>query len=274
MKHLFTFILLAFLFPAQAQFVLVGWDFPDDSADPVADTGISANQDREISTFGETSAIEYKNGFEEKAAQATEWDLGAMTKGWEISFTTLGYYEIRFTSRQTSGGTNPGPRYWMIRYKVGDDGTWTDLENSDYEIANDWTTGYIEDMDLPTECSNQEIVYLQWVMTSNEATGGGTVEPTGTSKIDNILVMADAINNMDELLSDANITIGPVPASSHLDITWDGRELHYTLTDLAGRCISAGLLSGRIPLGNIPEGLYILRLTGGQQAGSRKIIVK
>lgn len=275
MKKTITLLLVMIVITVQSQFVIVGWDFPDDSADPVADTGIVENLNREIATFGGTSAIEMKNGYEDKAAQASGWDDGALTKGWEINFSTSGFYVIRLTSRQQSGGNDPGPRYWKIQYRIGVAGTWTDVEGSGYEVANDWETGYIEDLELPMECSSQELVCLRWMVTSNESTGGGDVQPDGKSKIDNILVTAEAINSIDEPQLANRIKTGPNPVVDHLNIVAKGEEVEYKISDLTGRVTAKGVVNGReaVDVSTFSKGMYVISFSDRERSFARKIMV-
>lgn len=275
MKKLFTLLFLTSLLTAQSQMAVVGWDFPDGSADLIADTGSVENFDREIGTFGGTSVIEFKNGYEEKAAQASGWEDAALAKGWEINFTTAGYYVIHLTSRQQSGGNDPGPKYWIIQYKVGEAGEWTDVEGSGYEVANDWETGYIEDLVLPGECDNQELVYVRWLVTDNESSGGGAVLPDGKSKIDNILITADGINNIGEGSFASRLRIGPNPAADILNISIEnGRQEEYVITDISGRPVSKGTVNGSttVDVTSLPEGMYLVRITDHSE--TRKILVR
>ena len=100
-------IIVNFSLNAQ-QIVIAGWTFPDNSA--VADTGITDNLEAEVMTMGGTSEIQFKNGLETKAAQASEWDNGMNTKAWYVEITTTGYENLSISSVQQSGGTDPGPK--------------------------------------------------------------------------------------------------------------------------------------------------------------------
>lgn len=275
MKHLFTLLAFLMVIYSQAQVAVVGWTFPDGSADLQADTGSISNLDKEIQTFGGTSAIEFKNGFENKAAQASNWEGGAMTKGWEIRFTTTGMYGIHLNSRQQSGGNDPGPRYWRVQYKVGETENWTDVAGSDYELANDWETGLIDNLVLPQECSDQELVFIRWIVTDNESTGGSSVEPTGKSKIDNILVTAEGFNSIADPADAWNVSLGPNPARDYLNISLPGGRAKFTLSDLMGKIIQNGEVEdhARISLSGIDAGLYMVTLLDRGQKSSWKILV-
>jgi len=96
--------------------VIVGWTFPGNSA--VADTGINVNLEKEIYTIGGTSEIEFKNGFETKAVQASGWEDGMDSKAWVVSFSTQGYSDLIISSMQSSGGNDPGPKDFKLQYSI------------------------------------------------------------------------------------------------------------------------------------------------------------
>lgn len=165
---------------------LVYWDFPNSPDDATADGGILANVSATISTQGGTSAITYSAGATTEAASATGWDGGNGTKYWEINFDATNYYSLAFSSKQRSSGT--GPRDFKVQYKIGSGGTWTDVTGGAVTVGNDFTTGVLTDIALPTACDNQSSVYLRWIMTSNTSVGNGTVASTGTSRMDDLFV--------------------------------------------------------------------------------------
>lgn len=219
MKKLYTLIIAVMITAITfGQTTIIEWTFPNESADVIADAGIPENLDKEIYTVGGTSDIQFKNGFEGKAAQATQWDNGSGSKAWEVSFTSIGYGDLRLSSKQTSGGNDPGPRDFKIQYKIGEDGTWTDLENAVVEVQNDWTTGVIEAVELPDECNNRSLIFIRWIMTSNINSIGETVEASGKSKIDNILVTGEDNTGLTHT-SFADLSVYPNPCQDFIRIS-------------------------------------------------------
>ena len=78
---------------------LVGWDFPDNIADEIADSGISINLSKTIESEGTKTIIYSVDGDSTKSASATGWDLGANTKYWMIEFNSLGYDNLKLSSK-------------------------------------------------------------------------------------------------------------------------------------------------------------------------------
>ncbi|MCD4735438.1 MAG: T9SS type A sorting domain-containing protein [Bacteroidales bacterium] len=266
MKNLFFTICLGMFFSIlfAQETVVVGWTFPANSADIVADTGIAMNLDKELSTLGGTSQIQFKNGYETKAAQATGWDDGAGEKAWKIGFSTLGYGTLKLYSRQQSGGNEPGPRDYKVQYKIGESGTWTDvagLEN--IEVQNDWTTAFIDNAPLPEECNNQEVVFLRWVMTTNISSNGGNVTPDGKSKIDDIFVKGTVLSGLEEYLV-PEVYIFPNPATEFVTIEMDSEINSVSIISITGQLIQEKEIidtKTTLNVSGLEPGLYFLSIT-------------
>jgi len=200
MKKILTIltVLLMVSCKNEAQNVLAQWTFPTGTAtDANPDGGIAANSTKVLSAFG-TSAIDFsKNGYTNKAAQTTAWENGMNTKYLQIEVNTVGYNAITLSSRQQSGGANPGPKDFKLQYKIGESGVWTDIVGGTITAANDWTTSAVNNLALPAECDNQTSVFIRWILTSNTNVSGGTIATNGATKIDEIYVNglpANAIN--------------------------------------------------------------------------------
>ena len=169
--------------------VIVEWNFPATSADATADAGITANLTKTLSVGGGVGNPTYNTGgASTRCASATNWQNGRDSKYWTVNFTTSGYENIKFSSKQ-SGNNNRSPRDFKVQYSLN--GTnWTDVSGTDVTCArNNWTTGALDEISLPAACNNQQTVYLRWIMRSNTGIGGNTVNAnTYASYIDDIVV--------------------------------------------------------------------------------------
>lgn len=236
----------------QAQDTLVQWTFPTELA--LADGGIiPANLSQAIETAGGTSEIQFKNGLTTKAAQATQWESGADTKKWKVEFETTGYKSIKLSSKITSGGQNPGPRDFKVQYKV--DGDWTDVAESSFTTANDWTTGVLTDLLLPEACDNQALVKIRWIMTSDTATDGNLVGMEGISKIDDIYLVGDVLSGLYEFGFQNSIIVFPNPATDFIHIAIDGAS-QISLFDVTGKKIME-------EVSEVPVNMNIMELNPG-----------
>lgn len=167
---------------------VVGWNFPAGSADEIADEGTAANNTKVLST-NTVDAITYTTGSNAVTAAATTtgWNGGANTKAWQIEFASTGYNDLKISSKQRS--SNGGPRDFVVQYRIGTDGAWTNVPGTALAVTlGNFPGNQITNVSLPQATFNQPSVFLRWVMTSNVSANGGTVATGGTSSIDDILV--------------------------------------------------------------------------------------
>lgn len=258
-----------------AQDTIVQWTFPTEAA--TADGGaIGANLTKEIETAGGTSEIQFKNGITTKAAQATGWENGADEKKWKIEFETTGYRNIKLSSIVTSGGTNPGPRDFKVQFKL-DDGDWTDISGSEFQTANDWTTGVLSEIPVPDVCNDQANIKIRWIMTSDTASDGSILVSTGTSKIDNIFFTGDLINGDSEISVDNSVAIYPNPATNYLDIHCKS-TMKIGLYNVNGQQVinTRSVIHEKIDISNFNSGVYFLKIENpkDKSVSLQKIIIQ
>ena len=163
---------------------LVGWTFPVSGATLTADVANANNSGKAISISNgsiTSSGDSSGTGF---SASTTSWTTA--NKFWEISVNTTGYKNIKLSSVQIA--SNTGPRDFKIQYKIGAGGTYTDVTGGTVLLANNWTSGVVNNLALPTDCDNQTAVYVRWIPTSTTSVSGGAVAAGGTSRIDNIYI--------------------------------------------------------------------------------------
>jgi hypothetical protein len=255
-----------------AQDTLVQWTFPGESA--LADGGIiPENLNMAIETAGGTDTIEFKNGATTKAARTTGWHNGANEKKWRADLITTGYHNLRLSSKVSSGGENPGPRDWKVQYRIN--GDWTDVPNSEFITDNDWETGVLVDLELPQECSDQDMIKLRWIMTSDTAHDGTVVAQTGISKIDDIFVTGDVMENVTEK-DEISVALYPNPTSDYLNIT-SSEKVNCKILNGKGQVIDSFDFSVELKLeivGYIPGIYFLIAETKDNLRSTKKFIVK
>jgi hypothetical protein len=204
MKQLITFfflfvLLLKFGFLSAQTDTLVGWNFPNNPDNNIADKGIAANITKTIINTASGTTVYNATGATTSAASNTNWATGSGVKYWEVEFSTLGYNNVTVQSKQRS--SNTGPRDFKVQYKVGLTGIWTDVAGATILDSNDWVHGVLPATALPAETFNQPSVYLQWIMTSDISANSLTVATTGTSRMDDLFVIGNQISNAAEIIS-------------------------------------------------------------------------
>jgi hypothetical protein len=273
---LFTSLIWVCMLANSQEIVVAGWTFPGNSAE--SDTGSMANLGNEIITMGGTSAIEFKNGLETKAAQASAWNDGMDLKCWVVELNTQGYENLTITSRQQSGGTDPGPKDFKLQYSLGSE-VWVDVPGGAITVENDWTTSFVDDLPLPAECNDWETLWVRWIMTSNEASGaGGPVLEIGKSKIDDIYVKGEMISGIvDSRIP--NVKVGPNPAFDLISIISDSEITEVSLIDIFGRIKTQVYPSAsRVTINTkgLTKGVYIalVKNRGTENQHQQKILVR
>ena len=267
MKQILTIIFLFSLWisSSQSQVLIAQWTFPSGSpGDSISDAGIPANLTKSIHTEGGTSVIDFsKNGFTTKAAQATEWNDGADLKCWVVEITTTDYEHLTVSSKQQSGGNNPGPRDWKVQYRIGAGATWTEVPNSSFEVQNDWTTGPLDSLELPIECRNQPSLFIRWIMSSNINSAGDPLEVTGINKIDDIIISGKPINTgTPEPGISISLSVYPNPCTKLITVSSPEMITSLIVTDAAGRLVSSESPQSKeisLVVWNLPAGYYIIR---------------
>lgn len=188
---------------------LIGWDFNDQNK--IADSGIPANIGNSITTNA-TGYEGYGSGITGMALYKKGWHNGSGIKSWKIAFSTIGYSAISISSVQRSW--NAGPKDFKIQYRVGANGSWTDVPGGTVTLGTDFLTGAVHNLPLPAACNDQPQVFVQWIMTSNaRVSGSSTVLSGGSSQIEDIRVDAEATFDFlpgYEDLSVGNVTSYPV----------------------------------------------------------------
>lgn len=244
---------------AYAQDTIVQWTFPSESG--LADGGVlGSNLDQEIQTAGGTSEIQFRNGATTKSAEASGWDNGTNEKKWKVEFETTGYQNIRLFSKVSSGGTYPGPRDFKVQYRLGDS-EWTDIENSEFHAANDWTVGVLNGLPVSNTCSDQSNVKLRWIMTSDTASDGSIVAPEGKSKIDDIYIVGDLINGDEEIFLKQVVKVYPNPANDFIVVQSES-IVEIGLYDINGQQVieTRSVIHEAIDISELISGIYILKI--------------
>ncbi len=282
MKKLFTLLFTLTLvagFAVSQNDTLAKWSFPTGTPDDsLPDLSTVLNSQMKIFTEGGTSAIDFsKNGETTKSAMASGWDAGTDTKSWQVSVNTTGYQNILLSSVQTAGGTNPGPKDFKLQYKTGVGGTWTDVTNGTVTVANDWTTGVLEDLALPSECDNAELVFVRWIMTSNLDINGTDLIADGKGKIDNIIFTGDVITGV-ENAGLAEIKVFPNPSNGIITISAPDKITNVSLYNITGKVVFTAVINSvteTIDFSNFAKGMYILKVeTVNHEKLIKKIILE
>ena len=167
-------------------------------------------------------------------ASSTTWNDAVTTeKYWMVSFSTTGFTDLTFTSRQM--GSNTGPKDFKVQYKVGTLGTWTDVADGVITVLNDnYASGVKTNHPLPVAMDNQELVFLRWLCTSTTSINGSTVAAAGTNRLDiSVFGQSEPVTVPTLIVAPSSLTFGEVEleiTATPQTITVSGSNLTDNIT--------------------------------------------
>ncbi len=242
------------------EIIVAGWTFPENTQG--ANEGIEENIGKFISREpGFDGSYSWLAGASGDAISTTQWVDGEGVRYWMIELTTIGYGELNLSSKQR--GSNTGPRDFTIQYRIGQSGSWVDVENSNITVENNFTAGVLADLPLPAACNNKPFLYIRWVMDSNVSVNGGDIAGAGTSRIDDIFVKGVFSSDFKRIVTGVEtpvaltVEIGtafeelnlPETVSVTFDDTGTGNlQVVWTEGDFDGDVIGTYYLTGEIQL--------------------------
>ncbi len=285
-KQLLSLAMICLVVFVFGQDTISGWTFPlSTGVDSLnANMGLEQNlgfaiHKRDLS--GVEGLISFTNGVIENdfAATAESWDDGSEKKCWIIEFVAPHYRDFRVSSKQRSGGNKPGPRDWKLQYQLSGQDVWTDIPGGTITCANDWTTGALQDLQLPAEVNYPaSSVFVRWIMTSNYSINGTEVQTDGISKIDDILITGVSPTEIPDSQLTGQLIVYPNPAKGTIYLKNIGNADHYTLCNLEGNLLQTGKIGidGTIQnLVSVP-GLFLLTIYNakGERVHSCKLFIQ
>ncbi|MBI9067791.1 MAG: T9SS type A sorting domain-containing protein [Salinivirgaceae bacterium] len=284
-------LIMAMQISAQNE-TIIGWSFPTgvDSVDINANLGLESNSKYYISAEDTTAwpetimrNITMDNGSGEDgdfAAGADGWNDGENAKVWSIKFKAKDYVDLKVSSKQRSGGNKPGPKNWKLQCRLKD-GEWVDIPNGTIEVANDWTTGVVEDLALPAEFNNYDnSMFIRWIVTDNLSSDGiNDVAANGTSKIDDVVITGTCITGVKEQIELARVSVYPNPANDYFNVVSSTQIEKIIVCNSIGSIVKTVLVNTSrtsIAIDDLNEGIYFVSTyTNEANAPSvSKLIVK
>lgn len=243
---------------------IVYWNFPNNPDDQTADGGLPVNLGKIIiRDYSFTGTFAYVAGAPGTAISSTGWDNGTGTKYWMLDFSTWSYDSIRVSSKQRSSDT--GPRDFRLEYSI-DGMTWTTV--TDITVLNNFTSGVVSSVLLPSDADSKPWVTLRWLIVSDSSVLGATVASAGTSRIDEIYVTGryNPILNVDcKDLDIPAFSLYPNPTDASLFIrTERSINAEITVLSMTGQVLMVSPFKGietQLDLSELPDGMYFIRMT-------------
>jgi len=276
------FVLFSF-FAIGQQDTIIGFDFSDNAGAFKANFGLSGNSNynlRAEDTADFVRPLEYTAAGSDYAATAIGWDEGKDKKFWSIKFKADGFTNMKVYSKQLSTETDAGPKSWKVQArKSGED--WTDVVDGDVTVANDWTTGVVNGLNLPAslDLPGTTSVGIRWIMTSNDAITDEPVTETGISKIDDIFVTGLNSAGIETIIFENNVAIYPNPCNDILYVESMEEMTQINIYGITGSLIirdNISRMDTQYDLSNFNPGIYFVTIQFKNESGitKRKVVVE
>ncbi len=256
-----------------AQETLTGWTFPVNSGSDSlnANLGTSQNKGYDIrfewniapGSDSTVNTIFFANGTSTFAAATAGWDNGTGMKFWSIKFKANNFSNFKLSSKLSSDVNHPGPRDFKIQWRLSST-DYQDVPDGIVTAAADWTTGVTTDLPVPITDQGSSSIYIRWLMNSNTDINGGTVNATGWSMIDDVLVTGISTLGTQEILYTNRLTLFPTPNNGNFTLSSTVEIDKAEIYDLSGKTVltlngSSMQYSVRLP--DAKPSMYLLRVS-------------
>jgi hypothetical protein len=283
-KTLLIIAMFIITLAVNAQDTIIGYSFPlNDTTSKRPNFGLSTNLGYDIrkETTGITTSdtITFSNGVTtgDFAATTTNWDGGANIKFWSIKFKAPNYTNFKLSSKQRSGGNNPGPKNFQIQWRLSS-GNYADVANGAVVCANDWTTGAVNQLPVPITGQGTGSIYIRWLMTTNVNANGDTVLASGITKIDDIILTATSTTGIEKTIYSGSVDIYPNPSNGIFTIEALNPVKEIMVYNSLGALVftsKPGELINNINLNTYGKGIYFVNVMYGDNSTySGKVIVR
>lgn len=280
-------LFFSFAVTMNGQETIAGWTFPTgvDTVDVMPDLGLEANSGHDLFACDTTSwpdtqqrDVYFTDGVDENdfAATAINWDEGNGVKQWNIKIKADGYADLKVSSIQRSDAA--GPKDWKIQAQTGDT-EWIDIPGGEaITVADDWTTGIAENLELPDDFDNPgtSSIYIRWIMTSNTSVDGNDVTAEGISKIENIMVTGTYTNGAEEVLFGQAVSVYPNPVSGNfITISSNEKIEKASIYSINGQLMNeVKNPEEKIDIRNLEPGVYFIRSEYRNSQVTQKLVVQ
>ncbi len=284
-KQLLTIAMIIFVMTNYAQDTITGWTFPvNTGADSLnANQGTTQNKGYDLrfqlaidaTTDSTINSIVFQDGPTTYAAATTGWENGAGVRFWSIKFKAADHKNFKLYSKQKS---SDGPRDFKIQWRLSS-GTYEDVPDGNVTVAEDWTTGVVDNLSVPITDQGTGSIYIRWLQSSDMATNGNPVTPGGWSMIDDILVTAINSLGVDEVVFTNRVKLYPSPNTGSFTVSSTEPLSLLSILSIDGKTIytqNYPTLQHAVNLNGIAKGVYFLKIlfTDNDKTYTQKFVVE
>jgi hypothetical protein len=206
------------------------------------------------------------------------------TAGFQFNVSTVGYtsqISVSFDPR----GSNTASRFQQYEYSINGGNTWTIIGNNGGLLTNTFTTTPMVTVTLPLNASNQpgfafRIVSIfdpagtDYSAVAYNATTPSTYGTGGAWRIDNFTVYTGTLSTNQNSILD--LKIFPNPSNSEfVYVTSSSQEnKNIEIFDFLGKNVLNTTTSNEINISSLKSGIYLIKITEGNNTSVKKLVVK
>lgn len=177
-------------------YTIAEWNFDDETYLPWS--GLPVNRGNEFGIFG-AQLNEFSAGSPDRSANSNGWNNDEDgSPYWVTSFSTENLDNLTISSKQYGSGT--GPRNFKLQGRTGN-GSWENIPDGDITVGNNWTTGVVDQLELPSAYNDREEVSVRWRLVGNtNVNGDENISGAGTNRMDEVMIKGENMNPVDVMV--------------------------------------------------------------------------
>ena len=206
------------------------------------------------------------------------------TAGFQFNVSTVGYtspISISFDPR----GSNTSSRFQQYEYSINGGTTWTVVSNNGGVLTNTFTATPMVTIELPLNASNKSGFAFRIVSIFNpsgtdySAVGYAATTPSnysaaGAWRIDNFTVYTGTLSVNQNSIGE--VKVFPNPCSSEfVYITSNSQEnKNIEIFNILGKNVLNTTITDRINVSSLDSGVYLLKITEGDNLLVKKLVIQ
>lgn len=176
--------------------VLARWSFDNDTTRQPDEASVVTNQTATVETNAEPIEVSTASGDSSPSFGAKGFSNATVGQlGFATTISTEGYENIRVSSKQRS--SNTGPAFFTLQVSL-DGESWQNV-GSQYEVQNNWTSGVLDQVSLPSVTEDVYNLHIKWVVSEKGQVSDHTknLSSAGMTYIDDIEIIGDVKGTSD-----------------------------------------------------------------------------
>lgn len=236
------------ILPAPAyRHIVAEWTFDEESLLP--DRALFANRFSEFSAAGVNLPAGFAGGAGGRSASVSGWLDDGQESYWYLAVSTESLRNLTLSSKQY--GSNTGPRDFRLEGSL-DGEVWTPVPEGEVVVGNNWNSGRLDELELPSLYEGRELIHLRWLQSgyARVDSSDSAIGSTGTNRIDDVILRGehlypqqigvwpgdanrDGVVDQEDVLAIAAYWLARGPQPAYPEENWQEREAERWIPEAA-----------------------------------------